>query len=177
MKNRIVVAASEQKAKELCEEYRFFEKEAVYFPAKDILFYQADIHGNLLTQERIRTLKAVSEQTGVTVFTTFDALMNEMAEPKSFTAAVKKFEIGDTVNLQELEKELGEMGYVRGYQVEAAGEFAVRGGILDIYPFTEENPLRMELWGDEVDSLRNFDVELKNCARRAKKSRNSSERK
>ena len=51
------------------------------------------------------------------------------------------------------------MGYVRGYQVEAAGEFAVRGGILDIYPFTEENPLRMELWGDEVDSLRNFDVE------------------
>ena len=159
MKNRIVVAASEQKAKELCEEYRFFEKEAVYFPAKDILFYQADIHGNLLTQERIRTLKAVSEQTGVTVFTTFDALMNEMAEPKSFTAAVKKFEIGDTVNLQELEKELVEMGYVRGYQVEAAGEFAVRGGILDIYPFTEENPLRMELWGDEVDSLRNFDVE------------------
>jgi len=86
-----VVAASEQKAKELCEEYRFFEKEAVYFPAKDILFYQADIHGNLLTQERIRTLKAVSEQTGVTVFTTFDALMNEMAEPKSFTAAVQKF--------------------------------------------------------------------------------------
>ena len=159
MKNRIVVAASEQKAKELCEEYRFFEKEAVYFPAKDILFYQADIHGNLLTQERIRTLKAVSEQTGVTVFTTFDALMNEMAEPKSFTAAVQKFEIGDTVNLQELEKELVEMGYVRGYQVEAAGEFAVRGGILDIYPFTEENPLRMELWGDEVDSLRNFDVE------------------
>ena len=51
------------------------------------------------------------------------------------------------------------MGYVRSYQVEAAGEFAVRGGILDIYPFTEENPLRMELWGDEVDSLRNFDVE------------------
>ena len=206
MKNRIVVAASEQKAKELCEEYRFFEKEAVYFPAKDILFYQADIHGNLLTQERIRTLKAVSEQTGVTVFTTFDALMNEMAEPKSFTAAVKKFKIGDTVNLQDLEKELVEMGYVRGYQVEAAGEFAVRGGILDIYPFTEENPLRMELWGDEVDSLRNFDVEsqrmienldeitvypacefilsgemrekgIQNCARRAKKSGNSSDRK
>ncbi len=158
-KNRIVVAASEQKAKELCEEYRFFEKEAVYFPAKDILFYQADIHGNLLTQERIRTLKAVAEQSKVTVFTTFDGLMNEMAEPKNFVAAVKKFAVGDTVNLQELEKELVNMGYVRNYQVETAGEFAVRGGILDIFPLTEENPLRMELWGDEVDSLRNFDVE------------------
>lgn len=159
VESKIIVASSEQKAKELYEEYRFFDKEAVYFPAKDILFYQADIRGNLLTQERIKTLKAVAEQKSVTIFTTFDALMNEMAEPENFLVSVKRFEIGDTVNLQQLEKELVDMGYVRNYQVEAAGEFAVRGGILDIFPLTEENPFRMELWGDEVDSLRNFDVE------------------
>lgn len=157
--SKVVVASSEQKAKELYEEYRFFDKEAVYFPAKDILFYQSDIHGNLLTQERILALQAISEREQVTLFTTFDGLMNKLAEPFYFTDAVKKFIIGDVVDLARLEKELVAMGYVRNYQVESAGEFAVRGGILDIFPLTEENPFRMELWGDEIDSLRNFDVE------------------
>ena len=91
MKNRIVVAASEQKAKELCEEYRFFEKEAVYFPAKDILFYQADIHGNLLTAgAHPHIQKRFPSRPGSQCITTFDALMNEMAEPESFTASSQK---------------------------------------------------------------------------------------
>ena len=157
--SKVVVASSEQKAKELYEEYRFFDKEAVYFPAKDILFYQSDIHGNLLTKERIMALQAIYERKHVTLFTTFDALMNELAEPFYFTDAVKKFAIGDTIDMAKLQKELINMGYVRNYQVENAGEFAVRGGILDIFPLTEENPFRMELWGDEVDSLRNFDAQ------------------
>lgn len=157
--SKVVVASSEQKAKELYEEYRFFDKEAVYFPAKDILFYQSDIHGNLLTRERILALQAISERKKITLFTTFDGLMNELAEPFYFTDAVKKFAIGDAVDLAKLEKELVAMGYVRNYQVEGTGEFAVRGGILDIFPLTEENPFRMELWGDEIDSLRNFDAE------------------
>ena len=111
--SKVVVASSEQKAKELYEEYRFFDKEAVYFPAKDILFYQSDIHGNLLTQERILALQAISEREQVTLFTTFDGLMNKLAEPFYFTDAVKKFIIGDVVDLARLEKELVAMGYVR----------------------------------------------------------------
>lgn len=157
--NKVVVTFSEQKAKELCEEYRFFNKEALYFPAKDILFYQSDIHGKLLTQERIKVLRAIAEQKNATIFTTFDGLMNEMAGPENFYAAVKHFKTGDTVDLQQLEKELVGMGYTRNYQVQAAGEFAVRGGILDVFPLTEDNPFRLELWGDEIDSMRNFDVE------------------
>lgn len=51
------------------------------------------------------------------------------------------------------------IGYDREVQVEGPGQFAVRGGILDIYPLTEELPVRIELWGDEVDSIRTFDVE------------------
>ena len=51
------------------------------------------------------------------------------------------------------------MGYERVGQVEGSGQFAVRGGILDIFPLTEENPVRIELWGDEIDSIRSFDVE------------------
>lgn len=51
---------------------------------------------------------------------------------------------------------LVEMGYERTGQVEGSGQFAIRGGILDIFPLTEENPVRVELWGDEVDSIPQF---------------------
>ena len=51
------------------------------------------------------------------------------------------------------------LGYEREEQIEGPGQFAVRGGILDIYPLTEEVPVRIEMWGDEIDSIRTFDVE------------------
>ena len=56
-------------------------------------------------------------------------------------------------------KELVALGYERMGQVEGEGQFAIRGGILDVFPLTEETPVRVELWGDEVDSIRSFDVE------------------
>ena len=66
---------------------------------------------------------------------------------------------GDTLDLTEIRDRLAGLGYERVPQVEAAGQFSVRGGILDIFPLTEENPVRVELWDDEVDSIRSFDVE------------------
>ena len=64
-----------------------------------------------------------------------------------------------TFHLEEMQSRLVALGYDREVQIEAPGQFAVRGGILDVYPLTEELPIRIELWGDEVDSIRTFDVE------------------
>ena len=83
-KNKIIVTFNEQKAREIYEEYRFFDKEAVYYPSKDILFYQSDLRGNLLTRERVCALKKIAENTQVTLVTTFDALMNRMPGPSGF---------------------------------------------------------------------------------------------
>ena len=66
-------------------------------------------------------------------------------------------ESGQTLDLRAVEQYLAEAGYEREIQVDAPGQFAVRGGILDIYPLTDEVPVRIELWGDEVDSIRTFD--------------------
>lgn len=63
------------------------------------------------------------------------------------------------LKLDEMAERLSDVGYDREVQVEGPGQFAVRGGILDIYPLTEEFPVRIEFWGDEVDSIRTFDVE------------------
>lgn len=157
--NRIIVTFHEQKAKEMWEEYRFFDKRCAYYPAKDILFYQSDIRGNVLTAERINALKMIAEEEEGTIITTFDGLMNPMPSPEKFLRAVRKIAVGDTVDLEELTKHLAELGYEKNYQAQSQGEFSVRGGIIDIFPLTEESPFRIELWDDEVDSIRSFDAE------------------
>lgn len=158
-KNKIIVTFHEQKAKELYGEYLFFDPDAVYYPAKDVLFYQSDIRGNLLTAQRINALKALHEQESVTMITTFDALMNTMAPPQKMWDSILRLRPGDTMELEQIAAQLVRMGYEKEYQVENMGQFALRGGILDIFPLTEENPARIELWGDEIDTIRSFDTE------------------
>ena len=157
--NKVIVTFSEQRAKELYEDYRFFEPNVVYYPAKDVLFYQSDIRGNVLTAERIRALKAIRELERVTLITTFDALMNTQASPDKIWDSVLRLAPGDEVDLEAVKAQLVRMGYEKEYQVETMGQFALRGGILDIFPLTEENPIRVEMWGDEIDTIRSFDTE------------------
>jgi transcription-repair coupling factor (superfamily II helicase) len=71
------------------------------------------------------------------------------AEPLALTG-------GSELDLEETATRLVEMGYDRNYMVERRGEFAIRGGILDVFPPAEERPVRIELWGDEITSLRHF---------------------
>ncbi|MCM1256900.1 MAG: transcription-repair coupling factor [Roseburia sp.] len=157
--HKIIVTFNEQRAREIYEEYLFFDSQAVYYPAKDILFYQSDLRGNVLTRERILALKRIAEGKKITLITTYDGLMNKMPNPGQFMQAVKTYHVGDVIDLEGLREELVQMGYESAFQVESAGQFAIRGGIIDIFPLTEENPYRIELWDDEIDSVRTFDVE------------------
>lgn len=94
-------------------------------------------------------LRMLAEEKNCTIITTFDALMNPMPGPEKFIGAVKRIAVGDTVEFSGLSKHLVELGYEKNYQAQTRGEFSVRGGIIDIFPLTEENPFRIELWGDE----------------------------
>lgn len=158
-KNNIIVTFHEQKAKELYDAFSFYEENVVYYPAKDILFYQSDIRGNLLTSERMQALRLLHEGERVTLVTTFDALMNSMVAANRIWDAVIRLMPGDVIDLTKMTANLVRMGYEMNYQVESQGQFAIRGGILDIFPLTDENPSRIELWGDEIDTIRSFDIE------------------
>ena len=155
---KLVVCSDDTRAKELWEEYAFFYDDGVYYPAKDLLFYQSDIHGNALEKDRILALTKIVTEEKCTVFTTMDALMNRQPSMKGFLENILHLSVGKELNLKWMEKKLRELGFEHVTQVEGPGEFSVRGGILDVYSMQEENPLRVELWGDEIDSLRFFDV-------------------
>lgn len=155
----VLIAASERRARELLADYRLYDRDAVFYPAKDVIFYSADVHGSALEVERLKAIKSILNNESGTVITTMTAGM-EFVQPLSAYAAAKRvIREGNTVNLTELNQELIDMGYERREQVSEPGDFSVRGGILDLFSPTEECPCRIELWGDEVDTIRSFDVE------------------
>ncbi len=155
----VIVVSDDMKASRVAEEEKLFHRNVFYYPPKDIIFYQSDLSGNLLTSRRISALKALLDYDGgkLTVVTTFDALMERLGGPDSVMKHILKVKTGDTLDLKETAVFLSGCGYERSTEAEAPGQFAIRGGILDIYPLTEECPYRIELWGDEVDSIRAFD--------------------
>lgn len=159
---RVIVFSSEEKAKKAFDEYRLFTDDVYFYPARDLLFYYADIKGNLLTDSRIAVLRALIEKEkdkSITVITTMEAFLDGLAGPMELKDHRIRLSGGDVADLTELEKELTEMGYQRESQIEGPGQFAVRGGIVDVFPLAEELPVRIELWGDEIDSIRSFDTE------------------
>ena len=162
----LIVLSNEEKAKQMYEEYRFLDENVCYYPAKDLLFYQADIHGKLLIKQRMEVVQrliesneAGSEEKSASIITTFDALMDFLMPIEEIEACILTVENGREYRFEELTRKIAQLGYEREVQVEGPGQFAVRGGILDIYPLTEELPIRIEFWGDEVDSIRTFDVD------------------
>ena len=159
---RVLVFSSEEKAQKAYEEYRFLDSEVCYYPARDLLFYHADLKGNYLMKQRMEVIRRLAEREKdqeITVITTMDALLDGLSPMEEVLSGRISVRSGDTVDFTELQNQLSNLGYVREVQIEGPGQFAVRGGILDVFPLTEEVPVRVELWGDEVDSIRTFDVE------------------
>ena len=154
---KVIVTYSDLKAKEIYEEYKFYDRNVLLYPAKDLIFFQADIHGNQLTKERVRTLRRIAEKKPFTLITTYAALMTPQVMWDEETD-ILRVEKGETLDEKAFAYKLVELGYEKVYQVEQPGQFAVRGGIIDVFDLTQENPYRVELWGDEVDSIRSFDV-------------------
>ncbi len=156
---RVIICSGESKAKQIYEEYRFLDGNVYYYPAKDFLFYQADLRSKELIRQRMTVVQALMEQEEITVVTGMDGFMDALVPAEFIRRQTIRLRGGQSVDFGEIQTKLARMGYDREDQVEAPGQFAVRGGLLDVYPLTEEVPVRIEWWGDEIDSIRTFDAD------------------
>jgi len=156
---KLVVTYDDNRAKEIYDDFRCFRPDVWLYPAKDLLFYSADIHGNLMVRQRLQVLRHLMEDAAGVVVTTLDGLMDHLLPLKQLREQILHVETGQELDLEEWKERLVELGYERLPQVEGMGQFSIRGGILDVYPLTEEMPVRIELWDREVDSIRTFDLE------------------
>jgi transcription-repair coupling factor (superfamily II helicase) len=156
---RLIVTHNEIRAKEILEDYRMYDRDVMYYPAKDLIFYSADVHGQAIVKERLKVVKGLAEKKSATIVTTIDAGMDYCLPFEKYMENRIAIREGDVLDMTEIQRKLSEMGYENTGQVEREGEFSVRGGILDVFPLTEECPCRIEFWGDEVDTIRSIDVE------------------
>lgn len=156
---KLILTYNELKAKEIYEEYQSLEEDVFYYPAKDFLFFHADIQSNELLRQRMRVIHQLLSKEKVVIITSFDACMDPLLPLEELKKCITTISVGSIIEMEAMQLRLVKMGYERVVQVELPGQFAIRGGILDIYPLTEEYPVRVELWDDEVDSIRNFQVE------------------
>ncbi|MFI3237770.1 MAG: transcription-repair coupling factor [Lachnospiraceae bacterium] len=158
-KYKLIVTYGEKQAKDIFEQYKWYDKNTYLYPAKDLIFYQVDIHGNQQVKERIRVIKRILQKKPITIITTFDALMAPQIPLEHYEESIITLKKGFEISLPRLAEKLVALGYEKVFQVELQGQFSIRGDIVDIFDLTEDNPVRLEFFGDEIESIRSFDIE------------------
>ena len=155
----VFITASERSAKAAYEDLRYFLRERVmYYPFKDIIFYNADVRSINITRERLSVLDALIRGEKPVIVMSLEALFDRLTPKDVFSGYILELSVSDEISIDGLSQKLIPMGYERVEMVEAPGQFAVRGGIVDIYTTLYENALRVEFWSDEIDSIRLLDA-------------------
>ncbi|WP_160725674.1 transcription-repair coupling factor [Bacillus sp. USDA818B3_A] len=135
------------------------EKEVFLFPANELIAAELGIASPELKAQRIDTLNYWSRQSKGVLIVPIAGLKKIVPPKSSWQQHQLSLKLGEDVNIEKLLTTLVKMGYVRSEMVTTPGEFSVRGGIIDIYPLTERDPLRIELFDTEIDSIRYFSLE------------------
>ncbi len=126
-------------------------------PSLEGLLYEETSPDTQLVRERISTLARLATGERLIVIATPDAALHRTLPPQTLRDAARTVRRGEEIPPAELATWLTAMGYARTPLVELPGQFSMRGGVLDIYPSTESEPVRLEFFGDEIDAMRVFD--------------------
>ena len=166
-RNICIMTYNELQARRIVKDLKYFTNNVVYFPKREIASYDYVAESKDLPYERIDTLNKIFEQENfvnkksnkenLIVVTTIEALMQKMISKNEIYQNVLEFKVGKNFDLEQLKQNLIHLGYEREEIVDAKGQFSVRGGILDIGT-TKTQGVRIEFWGDEVDSIRSFSI-------------------
>lgn len=133
-------------------------KNALLFPPTNHKPYdRQQIIDSALMVQRSEVLEKIQTEDRYVTVTSASALFDKIASPETFEKASISIKKGDEIALEKLKEELAGQQYNNVKFVDEPGEFAARGGILDIFPYSGEYPVRLEFFGDEVDSIRQFD--------------------
>ena len=157
-KYKVIVTFSDVRAREIYDDMKSFDPNTFYYPPKDFIFFSADAYGNLIIQQRLDAVSHLISGEEFTLITTIDGLMDRLVPLDLIRKNCIHLSYDDTIDVEKLKTALVNSGFERTEQVETAGQFAVRGGIIDIFPMTGDVPYRIELWDDVIDSIRSFDA-------------------
>ena len=152
-----IITYNEIQAKQIMENLKAFTEKAIFFPKKEIVTYDYIAESKDLPYERIEALNKIKEKRTPILVTTIEAIMQRLPKKETLYKNTLKLKVGEIKNLDEIKQKLVNLGYTRCDLIEGRGQFSIRGGILDI-SLNEKTGVRIEFWGDEIDSIRNFAI-------------------
>ena len=135
-----------------------FGTKAVFYPARDFNFYAAETASREYEQQRIACLARALEDPAAVAVCSAEALAQRTAPPEVLKEKIFTLAPGQQITVDEVRKKLISAGYTAADMAEGPGQFSLRGGILDIFPAHRDTPVRLEFWGDEIDTLWAFDA-------------------
>lgn len=155
----LLITENEQKSRRLYEDIiNLSSLDVEILARKETFFYDIDIASNENLNQRLKVLSKLNKGDNFIVVASIEALLDKLISPEIFQELSLEIRNDSIVDLNDLSRRLILSGYERGARVEARGSFSIRGGIIDVFPPGEDFPYRIELFGDEVDSIRSFDV-------------------
>ncbi len=156
-KKILIITPSDAVSSALKDDLSALGVTALGFPSRDLNLFKADSHSKEYEHSRIHTLSRVLDGAFDVLVASVDACVQHTLSPHLLKQSRLRLCSKDTVNLSSLCEKLIDLGYTRSDLCEGAGQFSSRGGILDIFAIGMDYPVRIELWGDEIDTLSAFD--------------------
>ena len=156
--NILVVVNSLYEANKLYSSIQNYTDSCYLFPMDDFLTSEALVISPDLEFNRLETINNIISGNGNIVITNLMGYLRYLPTKKNYQQFFVDIKLNEEINPQKLVEKLVSSGYVRDSIVDKTGEFAVRGFIIDVFPIGEDNPVRIEFFGDFIDSIRYFDV-------------------
>lgn len=158
-KQILLVTDNELKSRRIFEDIKYLGyKDVFLLPKGELLFYDIDALSHERTNQRLQVISKLAKGEDLLIITSIEAILNKLISADVFKSYSQDIRLGDTIDLDNLVKKLAEGGYERVNLVEGVGQFSIRGGIIDFFPPHSSNPIRIELFDDEIDSIRTFDI-------------------
>ena len=156
----LLIVSSQNRAMALSGDISFFcDKPVFAMPPRENLFMSYSAKSRENTLKRIEILKSMEAGEDIIVIAATPALMRKLPPVGIYNQNKIKLRLSDTIKPEELKKSIVKLGYEPMSMVESIGEFSSRGGIFDFYSPSQKHPVRIEFFGDEIDSIRTFDIE------------------
>ncbi|WP_419742347.1 transcription-repair coupling factor [Paraclostridium dentum] len=169
-KQILYVANTDLEAKKVYEDLCFYMKDKVdYLSSQDIYFYHLDAKDRNEEAKKLKVLLKMISRENTIIVTSAEAILRKYIPKDVLKENIFTYKIGDVVDLDELSKKLVSLGYERVSKIEGFGQFSVRGGIIDIFSLEYDTPIRIELFDDEIESIRTFDVFTQKSIKKIKK--------
>lgn len=158
-KNILVVVNSLYEANQLFSSLKNYTDNCYLFPMDDFLTSEALAISPDLQITRLETINEIVKDKPLIVIANLMGYLRFLPTKKTYTESILELKVGNIISPQTLVNKLISSGYTRDTIVTKTGEFGVRGFIIDVFPVDEENPIRIEFFDDEIDSIRTFDPE------------------